>query len=380
MGDPGLRDDVASAFAEASGEEETDDVDHASGGDEQSGQGKAPGSSSPPESDPGAEPDQEAKGGRERGPDGKFLKGAKEAKQVDEPPKSKPSVDASKEAPKALDPKAVVQPSALKPPSRFSPAAREKWGSTPPEVQKEILRREREISIAVQKAAETQQAFEPYAAVFRPLEPLIRSLGAEPVNTIREVARTTAMLYGPNQQLKEQAIANAIVQFGISPEGIAKALDAAGQPQRPQQPQQLRDPRVDDMIARDHQEREQRVTQLVSAKSSELDDFSESHDFMDDQRVTDRMAALMVNAAHANQDMSYDDAWEQAVWSFPDLRTVMQQRAEASAAEVASREARRARAAGSSLRSNPAVGNGATGEEDDDIRTLLRQQMMGDAR
>lgn len=286
---------------------------------------------------------------RKRGEDGKFIK-ATDTKLTVEP---KPVVDAAKPIPDA-----AVQPTKkFKPPSSWKPVAREKWDAVPPEVQEEAIRRDREISMALQDASEARQFHQKWREVASPYEHMFRGQGADSVQAAQYLFQQYASLTTAPPQARAQTLATWINQFLPGQEGIELLSNVlANAPQQAAQPQQAayRDPRVDEIYqtinnARQYQAKmlEQQAAQAVSEVEQE--------EFFDDVRPI--MADLIEVAGRNGLTLSPKDAYDRAVNLHPETKKVLDQRRAAQSANAST--ARSAQAA-VSVRSNPASGDGVS--------------------
>jgi hypothetical protein len=161
--------------------------------------------------------------------------------------------------------------------------------------------------------------------------------------------------------------------FGIPENMVGDAIDARrrGQPAPQQQQgwnnqqQQFRDPRFDQFIGQLQQQQREMAAQ-------EVYEFQDGgNEFFNDVRydMADRIEALhRAGKYDGNLDAVYD--W--ACWANPQIRTILQQRDQAS--RVSQAGVQRARAAsGASLRSSGVAPSGPDG--DNSIRSLVEQAM-----
>lgn len=243
---------------------------------------------------------------------------------------------------------APVPEAKYKAPQSWKPLAREKFSALPPEVQEEIHRRESEMPVALQEAAEAKRFQAQVSEVFRPYEMLARASGQHPVQYAAGLMQTAAALQTGAPTQRAAVVANIIKTFGVDVEALAAALD--GQGPAPQQAQQA-DPRA---IFR---EELQRVTAEATNRraTGEVEKFAAAHEFANDPGIRRRMAAIIQAEAEAGIEMSLNDAYDQVVMSHPEYRAVVEQRKAADAAKATVASAQRAKAAASSIRSNPAA-------------------------
>ena len=298
--------------------------------------------------------DKPAAGERARDERGKFAKAkpaataapaAKDAKTTTAPP-----VAGATTATAAVEPK-------WKAPQSWKPLAREAWAKLPPEVQEEVARRESEVPRALQEAATARQFQAQVMEAVRPYEMIARAAGQHPVQYAVNLMQVAAQLQTGAPTQRAAIVAGIIRDYGIDVTQLAAALD--GQPGAQGQPREHQPPMDPRAIVREELERAQKSA-LASRSTREVEGFVKAHEFAGDEEVRDLMASLIESAARRGVDLSMDDAYSRAVAAHPDYAKVMTQRQAAQAATTARAATERARAAGSSVRSDSAAApNGA---------------------
>jgi len=268
----------------------------------------------------------------------------------DKPGQSAPAVppESTPSAPKVPEVKA---------PQSWKPALREHWAKVPPEIQAEVVRREREVQSALQEASEAKRTAGAFQQVLSPYMGMIQAEGQDPIKAVAGLLQTAAALRTAPPAHKAALVAQIITGYGISTEDINAVLQgqqpAQGQPQAPQH----FDPEA---IARQAEERvrqsfaQQARQHQMRQADNELQAFISSGkaEFFED--VKHIMGSLMAAAHDAKISLTLEDAYAQAVAMSPDLKPVLQQRSESAqrASQVAA--AQRAKAAASSIKTTPA--------------------------
>lgn len=286
---------------------------------------------------------------RDRDPAGKFA------------PKSKP--DAAMSSGKAAQGKAEVAPSPtsatpapavskaeVRAPQSWKPELREKWNAVPEEVRQEVVRREREVTVAMQEASEARRQLSSVQQMIAPYEGMIRAEGGHPIQAIGSLLQTAAALRTAPPAHKAQIVADLIKQYGIDHNMLADSISGAGP--RYQQEQQYRDPRVDQLQQYIQQQEGQRQQARMAEGQRAVEEFAKSHEFLDDVRQD--MAEFIQVAKSRGLTLSLEDAYSRAVELHPGIRDVLRQREEAKARAKANASTQRAKAATSSVRSEPA--------------------------
>lgn len=322
---------------------------------------------------------------RARDATGRFAKGAAAAKAV--PAKE---VTTSKGPAKAVAPAvapesgrvaAAVSPPPvapeLKAPQSWKPLAREKWGAAPPEIQAEVARREREMSVAMQESSKARDFHQEMQSVFAPYMGMIQAEGGTPAKAVASLLQTAAALRTAPPAHRAELVANMCHTFGIPFDALDAALARRfGQPAsqgQAQQHQQQMDPaaiaqQVEQQLMQKLQG--QRTQATAQRAQTEVQQFISSGEaeFLDD--VREEMADMMDLAARRGRPMTIKDAYTRAVQLHPELSEVLKQREAAKAAANANASTQRARAAASSVRSQPASPGSA--KQPEDVRGALQ--------
>ena len=106
-------------------------------------------------------------------------------------------------------------PPAVRAPAAWKPELREKWAMLPPDVQAEVLRREREINQTLQSSVDARKQVEQLQKTSAPYQHLIAMEGGDPMAAFGDYLRTVALLRGGTPGEKAQALAQAVMKFGI---------------------------------------------------------------------------------------------------------------------------------------------------------------------
>lgn len=268
------------------------------------------------------------------------------------------------------EPKADPAPE-LRAPQSWKPSVREHWGKLPPDVQQEVLRREREIGRSLQETADARQFREGFQRAIQPYEGMLRGEGKEPLAAVGELLQVSQALRTAPPVHKAQLVASMIQTFGVPVEAIANALDGVpqqGQPQAAQQPPH--DPRFDQFLASLEQQKAAQARAQQEEMATELSRFAEGKEFFEDLKPY--MADILDVAARRGVSLSLEDAYTRAVQMHPDVSAVVKQREAAQAATATTAATQRSRNAATSVKSTPAKAPTGT-EEPDDWRGAIAQ-------
>jgi hypothetical protein len=321
------------------------------------------------------------KADRVRDEKGKFTKAQADATSI------KAALKAAAKPAAPVDPKAAVKPDAatapttepkpeaakveaVKAPQSWKPAAREHFAKLPAEVQAEVIRRERETATAMQEAAPARKFHQEFQSVVAPYMGMIQAEGAEPMKAVANLLQTAAALRTAPPAHKAQLVANMVRTFGIDISALDAAL--AGQPSQHAAPTQSQgvDPasiaaRVQQQVMQQLQAQRQAALQQKSA--TDVEAFGQAREFFEDLR--EDMADLLQSAHRRGVALTLEDAYNRAARMHPEISQVLSQREAAKAANATQASTQRARAAASSVRSQPA--SAPKGAQPQDLRSQL---------
>src|SRR5574341_687295 len=248
-------------------------------------------------------------------------------------------------------------------PQAWRALARERWaaldklGEEGKAIKEEVLRREREVNITLQKTAEQRAFSEEFQKIMAPFAPIIAANGHTPLQSVQGLMQTAAALQmGPPGQ-KALIAATIIRQYGIDIDMLAQVLETGGLNPQAVPLGQGYDPRVDRLLAdqqRAAYEAQQRAAQMEARQMAELqrnyDEFGETHEFFSDDRVRQAMADIIELKEKQGVDIQDEEAYDIAVNLFPDIVAVQRERDELAQATNPNGSTARAAAASVSLK------------------------------
>lgn len=278
----------------------------------------------------------------------------------------KPAAGATTATP---EPKVEATSTTEKAPQSFRLIAREDWAKTPPTVQQEILRREKEMTSRLQQDAETSKQWQAFQQVVQPYDSMIRASGAQhPLQAVQSLLQTAMVLRQGTATEKAQMAARIVRDFGV---GIEE-LDAALAGEATQQHAQALNP--DALVSQIEQRFQQRLQvqaqQLASQRrEQEFAAFAQTHEFAPDVRSD--MEFFLEAGNRKGIAIGLSDAYDRACALNPEVSKVLDQRkaAEAAKAQIASTQA--ARQAASSIRTQPTA---APAAQPTDLREILSKK------
>lgn len=242
------------------------------------------------------------------------------------------------------------------------------WTALTPEARARVAQRERDMRAALEQRADETQEVQHFRQVVAPHEARMKELGITPVQAVERLLTW-------EQAIRSDPV-NALRQLAQSMGVDINSLAQAG---AHSQPAQFHDPRLDAILARQDQERQQAEQREAARVQAEIDAFRADSRNVHFDKVRVAMGHLMA----ARPEMTLKDAYDNAVWADPDLR---KERIEAEArarteakAKADAEAAARARNAARSVRDSVAAG-GVNGHDLDVSNLPLREQIRAAMR
>lgn len=230
----------------------------------------------------------------------------------------------------------------------------------------ESLRRDGEVTRALQETAEARRTAETVQKTLAPFEGVARASGMDVMSYAGSVMQTAAMLFQGPQGNRAALIAQLIKQAGVNPEDVNPYLSGEAQPASAQARQPAFDPRAE--VQRVLQEERQREESERTRQTVEEFKASEP-EFLND--VWPDMVAIIEAGKRTGRNMTLQQAYDRACKLNEDVSKILEQRKAAETARTAQAATQRTRAAASSIRSQPAV---ATPTQPADRREVLARR------
>lgn len=265
----------------------------------------------------------------------------------------------------------VQAPVGLRPPSSWKPSMRDKFLTLPEDVQREVLRREVDISKGMEIAAESRKFKQEFDTHVAPYAAEIASRGVSAMDAFDNYLQTAyALRHAPTQE-KASLVAGMIQQYGIdlptldqiltnqienpgAPGGGGNGVDpsvAAAVNQALQPYQQM----FSNIQQREIRSAEQTQTDVTSEIATFKAD--DANEFFEDVKV--EMGNFLEAAAMRSQPMTLQDAYDRAILLRPELAEIVAQRKLQTQAEAKTSAAAAAKAKAVGITgTSPDVGSG----------------------
>lgn len=223
-------------------------------------------------------------------------------------------------------------------PVGLSATARETWKDTPKAMKAEIVKRERDFSMGMQRNAEGAQRAEQMEGAMRPFAQYFAMNNQTPAQGVMDLLQTAATLQMGSPQQRAQTIHNLIQQFGVDVPALDQLI-TGGQPAE-DQPQPATSPVGPDIqrmiaqavapyqqhMAQQNQQQQQYMQNTQNEAAQDLQDFAGDgkHEFYTDVRGV--MADLLDMAGKRGQVMSLQAAYDNACRLDPQIDKIVQSR------------------------------------------------------
>jgi hypothetical protein len=263
-------------------------------------------------------------------------------------------------------------------PQAWKPEAREFWKDIPQAARSEIVRHEQQVQQTLRETAQVRQFADAVQKAVDPYRGTIEAEGSNVVAAIGSLMQTAQALRTAPPAHKAQMVANMVKQFGIDVGQLDQALSGQVVAQERPEVAAMREQYEREFAPLRQMQQQLAQQQQMAAQerdrqaNAEIAEFSRKAEFMDDVRHL--MADLIDVRERNNLPYTLEDVYNAACQAHPEISRVMQQRAQAQAAQSLNNTAQRARQAAVSVGGSPALGgSGEMGSNS--IRDSLRLAM-----
>lgn len=216
-----------------------------------------------------------------------------------------------------------------RPPASLSPTAKVEWDKLPEAWKREIHKREADAHQGVQKILPDARLGQQIRQVVEPYRAYLDASGVAPEAAVVGLLRTDQLLRTGTQAQKAQAFAALAQQYGYD----LGAHQQGAEFQQP--PQQFHDPRVDQMLAMQQRQEQQRAhvaqqqaEQEVGVWLSEMDQQGKPlRPFVDNvqSEMLALIPAIQAQKPGASTRDVMEEAYTRAVWANPATQSVLMQ-------------------------------------------------------
>ena len=209
-------------------------------------------------------------------------------------------------------------------PEAWSAEARETWKDIPKAAKDYIQKREEQMDAGIKKHAANAQRAMGMDQVLTPYRQYLEVNGG-PQNALKQLLNTGVQLQMGNQAQKAQLVAGLIKNFGVDIGHLDSLLVGQAPPEQAQQGTVQE--QVQAVLQQERQQQYNQQNQYAQQEvGNEIQQFTAdpANEFYRD--VRGHMASLLEGASKENRQLGLKDAYDQACWANPEVRTVLMKR------------------------------------------------------
>lgn len=263
---------------------------------------------------------EEQKIGQPRSEDGKFA--AKQQEATSEKGEATPT-DPASVTKEEVKPTTTQDPLASAPKS-WKLATREKWAAVDPEIKAEIHRREDEFHQGLEQYKQAATFGRNLSVAMRPFEANFAAANVTPEAAVQSILATDHVLRNGQPVQKLDRVVGLLQYYGIPLTAVVQYVQqAGGKPIDPNVAALHQE--IAQLKGQQQQQASRQEEQIVQELKAELATFQADPKNEFFSEVRDDMANLL----EAGLAKSFEEAYEKACWANPEVRAVMQKRAQA---------------------------------------------------
>lgn len=237
--------------------------------------------------------------------------------------------------------------SADRAPQSWKPAEKAKWAQLDPDIRKEVLRREGEITRTLSETAQARQFTQQFQQAIQPFMARIQTTGAHPIAVVQELLKADHLLSTAPKNQRAQFMAQLISDYDVDIEALDAAL--SGKPVEDpvdSKVEQLLQKRLApfNTFIQQQQEQFKRTQEEQTAKATQtIEAMAKDPKFPHFEAVRETMADLIeFFATKKNILLEPEEAYNKAVMSDPVLSKQIQAQSTAAAQAAQAQRAKNA--------------------------------------
>jgi len=219
---------------------------------------------------------------------------------------------------------------ALRAPAGWSAQAREAFGSLPRVVQEDVLRRERDFAVGIQKNAEAGKFGNRVKEVLQPFQAIMQMEGADEIQAIHGLATTAASLRLGTPVEKAKTISNLIRAYGVDIQVLDDVLSGSQVNDEDFKIKKLLDEQMapfKQMMTTINSKRLEQGQQVMQTVDAEIAELERTAEFLND--VRDDVADILELYANRGRTITMKEAYDRAVAMNPELQKIIKSREDA---------------------------------------------------
>lgn len=214
-------------------------------------------------------------------------------------------------------------------PASWTAEAKAKFNELPPDIQSEVIKRERDFEAGLRKNAEAAKLAEAYEGVVAPYKAMIAAEGGTPVGAMQDLLNTAYQLRVASPEQKKSLLMGIARDYGIDLGSETKQEeDVFVDPEL-----KATQDRLNQLENYLRQREMEQVTAQQQTVDQQIQSFAADPKHTHFEAVKPEMAALL----QAGRAESLEDAYQKAIWANPEVRSTIlaEQQKEAEAKRIA---------------------------------------------
>lgn len=267
------------------------------------------------------------------------------------------------------DPKGKEKSGGIKAPAGWTPAEREQWSKVPPELQKRIAAREKEMEDNIAGTKDARATYDYVVNMADHYKDLMQQGGfSHPLEAANVAMNSMRTLASGSQEQKAAELARIIGQFGVDIETLDSALVGDLSPDgKPADPQMSKIERmieerlapVNQLMSEAQRLQHQQAQQRSTGAQQAVKEFANEAEFLND--VREDMADIIEIAAKRGQNLTLKQAYDRACAAHPEISQIIEQRKQEEAIKGGQQQLAAKRNAASSITGRQSGAGGRDG-------------------
>jgi len=251
----------------------------------------------------------------------------------------------------------------LQAPQSWKPAQKAKWDKLDPDIQQEVLRRDRETTQVLNDTTQARQIATKFSQTVQPYMARIQSLNTDPLTAVHELLKADHMLTTAPKAARAQFMAKLITDYGVDLQELDNAL--SGKPEadpvdaRVEALLQQRLAPIQQFLTQQQQAEQQRQQETTQQLAHTVTTMSQDSKYPYFEQVRESMADIVEIMANRGQHITIEAAYNRAVAMDPAISSEIATKTaqQAQVAQAAQQTSRAQRA----LQASVSVGGAPSG-------------------
>jgi len=208
----------------------------------------------------------------------------------------------------AKEPEKVAEPAKVDAPDTWTQAAKAKFATLDPDIQKEILKREEDVKNGFTKYSEDRKYAQTLRDVINPYMPIITAEGGNPATAVQTLLNTAYQLRTGSPQQKVQMLQQIARDYNVDISMLSQDSEESY---------------VDPIVAETRNELNQIKSEITTQKQTALN--AQVNAFASDpaNKHFEKLRPVMGQMLGAGQASDLKDAYEKAKWLVPEVRDLI---------------------------------------------------------